>query len=243
MSAPAVGFVVASFGGSAANPSIVQTQSNALGLFSGFAELSGLKLDSFRLSDDAGFLGRTAMPGQLLVAPGNGWVFPYIYTVAASGTITIPASGMSAAAQVVLAQNWFTNTTPGQTPPTISIRSDVLASTGSSVALAAGATYPWSMVCSLTGSDYSLTQPYNVSIVPQPFSPAFLGAGAVVNINGTKINASGQAISDAGRRAILQLSLGVQFSGSVSGSDFFQASLTQFELQFTIQQPNLQLVR
>lgn len=236
MSAPAVGFVIASFGGSVANPSTVQTQSNTLQLFSGFAELSALRLDSFRLSDDASFLGRVAMPGQLLVAPGNGWIFPYTDYAVASGTITIPASAMNAAAQIVLAQNWFTDTNPGGTPPNVSIRSDVLVSTGSSVSLVAG-TYSWFLVSTLTGSDYSLVRPSN-SV--QPFSPAVLGAGAVVNINGVKLNASGQAISNPGTRAVLQLSLGIQFSGSVSGSDQFQASLTQFELQQTVQQSSLQ---
>lgn len=210
-----LGRAIQFFGVTSTTPATVQTQSNSQQVFT-FDSTSHPGIpSSFRYADDANFLGRTAMPGQLLVLPGSGWFRGTQYFVCASGTVTIPASAQNAGVSFTLYSNKFVNL--AQSGLNIQITSDVLA-TLPNTSLRPGNTVQWSLVAPISGG----------------FGPttSVLNCAATWNLNGTITSGSGSStIANGTTGPKAQFSLGVTFSGTVSGSDQFQATLSQFEIQ------------
>lgn len=204
------------FGVSSTNPAVVQTQSNTQQLFT-FDSTSHPGIpSSFRYADDANFLGRTAMPGQLLVLPGNGWFRGTQYFVCASGTVTIPLSAQNAGVSFTLYSNKFVNL--ASSGLNIQITSDVLATLPNSPLGLNLNSYQWSLVAPISGG----------------FGPnaSVLNCVGTWNLNGNISSGSGSStIANGTTGPKAQLSLGVTFSGTVSGSDQFQATCSQFEIQ------------
>lgn len=204
------------FGVSPTNPATVRTQSNSQQVFT-FDSTSRPGIPSaFRYANDANFLGRTAMPGQLLVLPGNGWFRGTQYFVCASGTITIPLSAQNAGVSFTLYSNKFVNL--ASSGLNIQITSDALASLPNTSLGANLNSYTWSLVAPISGG----------------FGPttSTLNCVGTWNLNGNTSSSSGSSsISNGTTGPKAQLSLGVTFSGTVSGNDQFQATLTQFEIQ------------
>ena len=137
------------FGVSPTNPATVRTQSNSQQVFT-FDSTSRPGIPSaFRYANDANFLGRTAMPGQLLVLPGNGWFRGTQYFVCASGTITIPLSAQNAGVSFTLYSNKFVNL--ASSGLNIQITSDALASLPNTSLGANLNSYTWSLVAPISG--------------------------------------------------------------------------------------------
>jgi hypothetical protein len=217
-----VGNAIQFFGVNSTTPATVQTQSNTQQLFTFDTTSRPGVTQLFRYADDANFLGRTAMPGQLLVLPGNGWFRGTQYFVCASGTVTIPLSAQNSGVSFTLYSNKFQNLTPGN-GLNIQVSSDVLATLPNSPLSPTLNSYQWSLVGALGGT--LLGAGPNAGT-----SPA--SCAATWNLNGVVIGASGSSIIDNGLTGPkLQMSLGVQFSGTVSGNDQFQATCSQFEIQ------------
>jgi hypothetical protein len=168
-------------------------------------------------ADSWGLLGRSAMPGELLVAPGNGSLSGKIYYLVAAGDVQMPASATGSSFNPVLSQNYFSNPTPSGQPGSIQVVSDTLATLPSPVVLAANRFASWSMICQLLGNGKGngiLTCNYSIAI------------NGIVSSTGTF-----SSNRNPHREPQIQLSLGMQFAGSVSGSDTFQSTLVQFEIQ------------
>lgn len=211
------------FGVSPTTPAVVRTQSNALQTFTFDTTSRPGVTQQFRYADDANYLGRIAMPGQLLVLPGNGWFRGTQYFVCASGTVTIPLSAQNGGVSFTLYSNKFVNLTPGG-GLNIQITSDVLATLPNSPLGPSLNSYQWFLVGALGGSLLGAGSSAGST------SPA--SCAATWNLNGIVIGGSGSSNIDNGLTGPkLQMSLGVQFSGTVSGSDQFQATCSQFEIQ------------
>ena len=203
------------FGVSPANPAVVSTQGNSPITFSFDTTSHGGIPVQWRFADDANFLGRTAMPGQLLVLPGNGWFRGRNLFACASGTVTIPLSAQNAGVSFTLYSNKFANIGPGLN---IQITSDVLATLPNSPLGLNLNSYQWSLVAPLGGA-----------LGPTTSS---LSCGGTWNLNGNITSSNGSSILDNGVTGPkAQLSLAVQFAGTVSGNDQFQSQLQQFEIQ------------
>ncbi len=204
------------FGVSPANPAVVSTKGNSPQTFTFDTTSTGGVRVLWRYADDANFLGRTAMPGQLLVMPGFGWFDGRQYFVCASGTIIIPLSAQNSGVSFTLFQNNFVNTAlsglniqatslPLVTLPNMPLQANLNS-------------YQWSVVASIGGA----------------IGGNAISAAAIWNINGVIINAGGSATGASDEEATgpkLQMSLAAQFAGTVSGSDQFQATCSQFEIQ------------
>ena len=204
------------FGVSTATPASVSTKSNSQQVFT-FDTTSRPGVPSqFRYADDANFLGRTAMPGQLLVLPGNGWFRGTSLYVCASGTVTIPLSAQNAGVSFTLYSNKFKNLAPSGL--NIQITSDALATLPNSP-----------LGPSLNSYQFSLVAPLGGAFGPTTSTLSCVGT---FNLNGNISSSNGSSTLDNGVTGPkAQLSLAVQFAGTVSGNDQFQASLTQFEIQ------------
>jgi len=203
------------FGVSPANPAVVSTPSNSAQLFTFDTTSTGGVRVLWRYPDDGNHLGRIAMPGQLLVLPGTGYFRGTQYFVAASGTITIPPSATNSGVSFTMFQNNFLNLTPNS-GLNIQITSLPLVTLPNFALKANTNSYQWNFIGSLSGAGNSV------------------GVAGTWNINGTQIGVSGSAIATADEQpsgSKVQLSLSCQFAGSVQGSDAFQATLSQFEIE------------
>ena len=164
-------------------------------------------------ADDFGLLGRLAMPHELLVAPGNGRLSGNVYYAVASGKITIPLLSVNSTVNFVLNQNYFSNPYSGSS--SIIIQSDVMATRISSQSLSPGSTN-WFVVCKLSGNSVG---------------NGILISDFTIAIGSSLITGRFYSNKNPFIEPIIQLSLGVQFSGTTIGSSVFTAMMSQFELQ------------
>lgn len=164
-------------------------------------------------ADGYGLLGSRALPRQLILPPVNGRIQALAVYAVASGTITIPSSAVGAAVNIVLNQNYFKYTTDSS--QTIEIVSDPMMQLNPPAPLAAGTTTSFYFHCALGGSIGTIFGQYNLYL------------DDVLYASGTNISHRYPEF----KLAIVQLSLGMAFSGAISGGQVFSASLTQFELQ------------
>jgi hypothetical protein len=199
-------------GVSFSNPSIISVGSNGFGRFSKPGSGS-FTVPQFGTADGWSLLGSRSMPGQLLIPPRNGYTNGFMY-LAASGIIVVPSSAIGAAINFVLNQNYFRieNQTIKNDP-------DTLATLAIPFSLNQG-THVWSIMCRIrSGYNFRATA---YSLIENTYT---------ITIDGVDYNASGSSDREGQFDPRIQLSLGVQFQGSVNGSDVFQVRATQLELQ------------
>lgn len=210
-----LGTVTSPFGVSSTNPAIVHTRSAGLQTFNQPDRLSipGFGHPRFGTPNGSGLQGHFAMPGQLLVLPGNGKLNGASCQIVAGGDFTIPSSGVTPTISFSLNQNYFTNPTPSGNASSIVIKSDQLAKSPAVSVPVGGAT--WQLICKLSGNR----------------GQGILIGDYVLTINGQV--STGQLYSNLNPtiEPNIQLSLAVQFGGAVSGPDVFQARMMQFEIQ------------
>jgi hypothetical protein len=166
-------------------------------------------------ADGFGLLGFWEMPNQLLVVPGAGRLSGEIYTVYASGYMVIPDSFLSPTVNLLLEQNYFSNPDPDGTVNSIVVQRDAVASVGTAISLTPGSVIPWSLVCRLQGARKNgiISGSYNITVDCVSYT------GVLSSNRNPRIE------------PIIQLSLGVDFSGQNIGSDDFKARMTQFILR------------
>jgi len=142
------------------------------------------------------------------------------YRIVAGGDVTVPPSGMNAGLNLTLMMKGFSQ----RTQPARSILDEVMATLPSSQSLSVGLT-SWQLIVKLSASKAGNTGPAFDKMAGQ------LIAEWMISIGGNYT--SGVLISNSNPflESVLQFSLGVQFTGSVSGADKFQANLYQFETQ------------
>jgi hypothetical protein len=152
-------------------------------------------------ADHSTDLGQRLMPSVLLVGGPSGYL---TYFVVASGSVTIPATASGQTFNLLLNQNYFT--------PLAS--TDPMA-TSTPQSLAVG-TFPWSLICRISGNGKRngiLVSEYNITI------------------NGVQTSGTLASNQNSIFESVLQLSLAAQFTGTLGGSDQFQALMTKFELR------------
>lgn len=209
------------FGVSPTTPAVVKTQGNSQQIFTFDTTSHGGVPVVWRFADDGNQLGRVSMPGQILVLPASGWFRGSQYFVCASGTVTIPLSAQNAGVSFTLYSNKFVNLTPGN-GLNIQVSSDVLATLPTVSLNPSLNSYQWSLVAPINGNNIGS----NIS------TPSTVNCAGIWNLNGQSFNSSGSSIIDNGTTGPkLQMSLGVTFSGTVSGNDQFVATMSQCEIQ------------
>jgi len=203
------------FGVTATNPSVLSTTSNNLVLFEQPLQPTFTNADLVMLPYGAsgagspnayGSLGLKAMSRFLLIPPAPAVVQTIGLYAVASGTITIPSSAVNATVNVILNQNYF-----HYQAQTIEVVSDPMASLTTPASLTPGI-YSWSLLGAIGGAYQTVLGQYQTTI------------------NG--ITYSGTYVSNRpGFQPLIQLSIGLQFTGTITGTDVWGGTLTQFELQ------------
>lgn len=148
--------------------------------------------------------GQVLLPGYVLVAPSSGRLAGIAHYAFAKGTVTVPPSGAGSTFTVTLNQNYFVS---GAIIP------DVMAI--STPASLAPGTYQWQVVCRMTDNGRG---------------NGILFGNYSVTINGQVSSGAVMSNRDPDNEPIVQLSLGVQFTGALTGADQFQAVMTQFQI-------------
>ena len=208
--------VLSDFGCTTARPSLISTNGNALQLFSQ-PQIGGFppRWNTPARANGWNIQGEKQMPGQLLFGVGNGSLSGKIYTVVASGSISIPAGASNATAALVLNQNY---TVYGVAPVANS-----LFSLATPISLAANTTTPFTFSATLAGNGRH--------------NPTLASAGSLV-LNSTTYGGSGYSInSNPNQEPQIQLSIGLQFGGTSGAGHFFTATLTQFQILKQASQP------
>lgn len=213
--------VLRRFGVTSSNPATLLTSRNDLELFvqpqpphhTNLDQVQPQPFDGFSgTADGYGLLGQRAMPRMLLTFPYTGFVSPRPAYFIAGGTLTTPLSASGAGVNVVMNQNYF----KAQQQSIVTI-SDTLVSITPPAPLIANTFVTWSLLYTLLCG--SLNRP-----LPQIGGSFTLTIGNAV-YQGTTVSVRPEF------SPIVSLSLGAQFSGSVSGIDQFRIDLQQLELQ------------
>ncbi len=207
-------YILRDFGATGAGPAYLSTQLNTLQLFEqpsfvpnfNAGTVTPPQWSTIGTPDAFNYQGRLQMPGQLLLAPGTGSLNGKIYQIVAEGAIVIPNSATSAGFSLTMNQNYTVYNTP--------IVSDALFSQAPPISLAAGTTTNWYLIATLAGNGVG--------------NPTLSSAG-ILSVNGVVSFGSGFSSRLVGREPVIQLSMGVTFSGSGGGSPF-QAYLTKFQM-------------
>lgn len=195
-----VGRMMGSFGVDPNNPPSIQ----AVGTHT-FSKTEFSGLNGFYTADGWGALGQRAMPDQLLIIPGSGYLNPYAYAVI-GGDVTIPASAQNVSLTVSLFENYFQ-----QSGQSVSVQSDPLATIV--VPTVAGSTVQWSAVVRLRDSGR-----HNGALIADIMS------------NGNALSTLYSNFNNSVQPRI-QLSVGINLQGSIVGSDLPKVRLLQFDLQ------------
>ena len=208
------------------NRSYLKTQSTAVHLFGEPTAAPGFSTgvitpptwSPFGSPEQWNVPGRTAEGGELLIAPGSGCLAGRIYYLVVVGDVTMPAGATGTTTfNPVLYQNTYSNPT-GQ-PGGIVTQSDIISTFTTPQPLAAGRTASFAILAGLSGAAKN---------------NGLLSCSSVLYVDTAVVE--GRSLSSnvtltPPRQSPIMLSLGVQFGGTVSGTDFFQASLVQFEIQ------------
>lgn len=159
-------------------------------------------------------LGRRQMAGQLLVAPGTGSLNGKIYRVFATGTIIIPPDAIDGAFNLVMNENYFMASPSGALTPPVS---DTLFTIGNNPLPASivGNVVGWQLYATLAGNGIGTSA---------------LASAGILYVGGNQYTGNGFSNRLKNREPIIQLSFGVQFSGT-PGRVPFQALLNQFQIQ------------
>jgi hypothetical protein len=125
--------------------------------------------------------------------------------------MVIPYSGNANTFNLVLNQNYFT-----ASGLSVSVRSDTLATLATPLPITAGGIYQWTLLCSLSGNGRG-----NGSLI----------ANYTITVGGYSYSGTAQSNVNPYAEPTIQLSLGVQFGGTIGSTDYYQTNLSQFELQ------------
>jgi hypothetical protein len=209
-------YILRDFGATYSAPAYLATTSNALQLFHQTTFIPNANPGTVTppqwstpgTPDAFNYQGRVQMPGEVMSPPGTGSLNGKIYKVKADGMVFIPQSAVGASFNIVLNQNY---TTYGY-----AIISDTLFSLTSQVPVAAGTMAGWSLTATLAGNGVG--------------NPALSCAG-IMYVDGVQYVGNGFSSRLVNREPIIQLSLGVQFGGALTGPDKFQAFLSTFQIK------------
>lgn len=218
-------YTLKDFGATSANPAIVLTNLTSLQLFTQPSAVPAVgnagivappSWSTPGTPQNFGYQGRVQMPGQLLVAPGTGSLNGKYYQILAGGTITVPSSASGVSFNLVMNQNYFAF---GQAP-----QSDTIFTLSAPIAVANHSVTNWTMSATLAGNGIG---------TPTLSCAGFVGIGATQYVgNGFSTNKIPGVGNVLNAEPIIQLSFGVQFSGT-PGSSPFQATLSQFQMVYT----------
>ena len=221
-------YVLKEFGVTLSNPAYLATNQNTVQLFHQTSFVPNVNAGSVlppRWStpgtpDNQGYQGRAQAPGELLVAPDNLRLSGKVYTVVAQGMVFIPTSAVNPTFNLVMSQNYFRF---GQAQVI-----NTLFTLANPTSLVPGTMNGWTLIATLAGNGVSTP-------VISCAGRLWIG-GTQYYGNGFSINppetTSGKSHPSYRREPIVQLSLGVQFGGQVSGSDMFQAFLGKFQMGY-----------
>ena len=195
-------YVLKDFGVSLQAPAYLSTSSNALQLFHQTSYVPRVNAGSVLpptwstpgTPDNFNYQGRVQAPGELLVAPGNGSLSWKIYKVVAQGMIFTPSSAVNPSFNFVLNQNYFAFDQ--------SQVSDNLFVMAQPIPLTPGTMVGFTLFDTLSGNG--------------PGNGA-LGSGGVLWVGGTQYFGNGFSNRLVGREPQIQLSLGLQFNGTIFG--------------------------
>jgi hypothetical protein len=157
---------------------------------------------------------------QFLVAASSTNLVGRSYKVVAGGNVVVPPSASGAALNLVLTLKGFSQ----RVRPSIVTHDDILAILPGGQPLSIGTT-PWQLTCRVSAAHGGITGSQSSKV----------GGSLIVNykmvIGGVSFSGTSLPGNNPFLKGVLRLSLGAQFSGSVSGADMFQANLFQFDTQ------------
>lgn len=209
-------YILRDFGTMYSAPAYLATASNALQLFHQTTFIPNVNPGTVTpprwstpgTPDSFNYQGRVQMPGEVMSPPGTGSLNGKIYKVKADGMVFVPQSAVNASFNIVLNQNY--------TSYGYAVVSDTLFSMTSQVPVAAGTMVGWSLSATLAGNGVG--------------NPVLSCAG-VMYVDGVQYVGNGFSSRLTNREPIVQLSLGVQFGGALTGPDMYQAFLSTFQIR------------
>ncbi len=201
-----LGETLNSSGVSSTNPSVIITALDSVQLFP-------LPTKNKFLSVSGGGVGNTFLPSS-----GGYSLFHKGSNLIAQGYVSVPSSVVDATVNLVLILNAIQN----PRVPLVALQSDVMATLPVGQPIPTGIT-KWSLICRL--SEYQQRFYGSTKIQGQMKADYTIKVGNA-SFSGTSCSSNDPFLAPAS-----QFSIGVQFSGSVDGTDAFQASLFQFETQ------------
>ena len=138
--------------------------------------------------------------------------------IVANGSVLVPLSGAGSTLNLVLLLNAI------QSPivPLIAPHSDAVAILPAAQPVPVGLT-EWSLVCRLSAQQQRF--------YGSPKLQGQLRTDYVISVGGVPFSGTLYSSNDPFLVPVTQFSIGVQFTGSLSGSDVYQASLFQFQTQ------------
>ncbi len=164
-------------------------------------------LTPFFWGDPTSYMGVPAGPNLL-----PGFSPRRTYYMVNGGNVTIPLSGVNTAVNFVLTLRGIPGFAPFTRMP-LSIRDQVIATLPVPQSVPVGIT-PWQVICKLRGHHKSnLRIDWSITIGDETFSGTSISAVNPFTVNG------------------LQFSIGVQFSGTVTNPDVFEAQMFQCDVQ------------
>jgi len=221
-------YILKEFGVTPSRPAYLSTNQNGVQLFHQPSFVPNVNAGSVlppRWStpgtpNNQGFQGRVQAPGELLVAPDNLRLSGKVYTVVAEGMIFVPTSAVNPTFNLVMSQNYFGF---GQAQVI-----DTLFTLVNPTTLTPGTMNGFTLIATLAGNGVGTPV---VSCAGRLWIAGAEYYGSGYSINPPEIVSGHQRLSHH-REPVIQLSLGVQFGGTVSGTDLFQAYLSKFEMSY-----------
>ena len=157
---------------------------------------------------------------QYLIAPADTSLFQRSYWIVAIGNVVVPPSGTNVGLNLALTMKGFSE----KWQPARAIIDDVMATLSSPNPVPVGTT-SWQMVAKVSAI-------YTGDVGPQSDKRGGrLLVDWMISIGGNISEGSSLSNQNPFSEALLYFSLGMQFSGAVSGVDQFKANLFQYETQ------------
>lgn len=157
---------------------------------------------------------------KFLIVPGGVNLFKKSYHIVAMGDVVVPSSGTNVSLNIVLTLKGFSQ----EMKPEVAIFDDVLAYWPLGQSITTGTTV-WKLVCNVSAIQDG------VSSFQSNKRAGRLVVDYIMLIGGSSFEGTLVSGNNPFLQPMLQFSLGMQFTGSVSGLDKFQADLYQFETQ------------
>ena len=207
-------YIIRDFGASAQRPAYVSTSGNALQLFYQPSFIPNVNAGDVlpptwstpATPDNQGYQGRVQSPGRIMVAPDNLRLSGKIYKVVAQGMIFVPSSAVNPTFSLQMFQNYFTFGKPAIADSLFS---------GAPIPLTPGTMTGFSLVSTLAGNGVG---------------SGVLSSAGILWVGGQQYFGNGFSNRLQGQEPIIQLSLGLTFSGTISDGELFQAFLSKFQI-------------